>query len=223
MKKVTISMLFCIFSIFAYAQVDIGGTANYSQVEDDGTLVFKGTATVWDDIQIPGLAAKAKDKAPVMDIFLGETQLYHFSQAITNSEEQVYFTIQFPHSWAGTTIYPHVHYTPETNPAADESARWGLEYTWVEYNDVTPIVFPSTETVYVDAEVSSSSAKKHLIASFGPIIPSSDQNNISSMMVCRLFRNSGHANDTYTGRVALLQFDIHYEKNTVGSRTDFTK
>jgi hypothetical protein len=39
------------------------------------------------------------------------------------------------------------------------------------------------------------------------------------MMLCRLYRNSSHANDTLTGKKAyLLEFDLHYQKDTMGSR-----
>jgi len=201
--------------------IKFGDASNYSTFEADGTLLMVGNATVWDDIQIPGLATKSNLNPPVLDVFMVGTLINYFIDA--TNENQVYFTVQLPHTWAGTAIYPHIHFSPETDLASASVVRWGLEYTWVNYDAATPLVFPSTSTIYVDAVVPASSAKKHLLASFGPITPTANQNKISSMLVCRLFRNSSHANDTYTGRAGFLQFDIHIEKNTEGSRTEFTK
>jgi hypothetical protein len=46
---------------------------------------------------------------------------------------------------------------------------------------------------------------------------------ISSMLVLRLHRNAGAGSDTLAADVALLELDLHYEIDTVGSRTASTK
>lgn len=197
---------------------------NGMTIQDDGSIIFNGTATVYDDIMIPGLSTKSSTSAPTFAVFMNGVWINYFGDEGTNSENQVYFTVQFPHSWAGTAIHPHIHWSPETDPVTASVVRWGFEYTWVEYNPTTPNTFPATTTVYVDAPCAAGSQKKHLIASFADIIPSDLENGISSMMVCRLFRNSGNAADTYDSkRAGFLQFDIHFEKNTEGSRSEFTK
>ncbi len=197
---------------------------NGMTIQDDGSLIFNGTATVWDDIMIPGFSTKASTNSPAFAVFLNGVFINYFDDAGSNSENQVYFTVQFPHSWAQTAIFPHIHWSPESDPGGDAVVRWGLEYTWVEYNATTALTFPATTTVYVNGACKSGDQKKHLIASFGSITPTADQNGISSMMVCRLFRNSGDNADTYNSkRAGFLQFDIHFEKNTEGSRLEFTK
>ena len=201
--------------------IKFGDASNYSTFEADGTLLMVGNATVWDDIQIPGFSTKASTNAPTFAMFMGGTFINYFED-VSNNENQVFFTVQLPHTWAGTAIYPHIHFSPETD-AGSAVVRWGLEYTWVSYDASTPLVFPSPTIIYVNATVPASSAKKHLLASFGPITPSASQNMISSMLVCRLFRNSSDPADTYIGRAGFLQFDIHIEKNTEGSHTEFTK
>jgi hypothetical protein len=200
-----------------------GDATNYATFESDGTLAFYGTATTWDDIMIPGFATRASTYSPTFGVFMNGVYINYF-QDVSNNENQVFFSVQFPHSWAQTQIRPHIHWSPETDPGVSGAVvRWGLEYTWVEYNSTTPLTFPATSTVYVNASAASGSQKKHLIAGFTPITPSSDQDGISSMMVCRLFRNSSNVADTYTGNAGFLQFDIHFEKNTEGSRTEFDK
>jgi hypothetical protein len=46
---------------------------------------------------------------------------------------------------------------------------------------------------------------------------------LSSMIICRLYRDVSDANDTYASDAFLLEIDFHYEIDTVGSRTELTK
>jgi hypothetical protein len=47
---------------------------------------------------------------------------------------------------------------------------------------------------------------------------------ISSMLVCRIFRNATDAtDDTYDDDAGLLEIDFHYEADMVGSRGISTK
>lgn len=46
---------------------------------------------------------------------------------------------------------------------------------------------------------------------------------ISSILQCRLFRDSANALDTYTGSVALLSVDAHVEFDRIGSRDEFVQ
>jgi hypothetical protein len=46
---------------------------------------------------------------------------------------------------------------------------------------------------------------------------------ISSMLVCRLHRDAGKGADTLAAAVAFLEFDVHFEIDTLGSRTPTAK
>ena len=46
---------------------------------------------------------------------------------------------------------------------------------------------------------------------------------ISTILVCRLYRAATNSSDTFSSEVGLLSMDFHYQKDTVGSRSDFTK
>jgi hypothetical protein len=85
-----------------------------------------------------------------------------------------------------------------------------------------PVAFPATTTIRATTTaVTSGDNDKHYIAGF----PSVDATGkkISSILMCRLFRNSTNAADTYGGNAALLSFDIHYEIDAIGSRLQYTK
>lgn len=195
-----------------------GGASDYSKFETDGTLAFVGNATVWDDMMTGGLAVKPTGTGdPVLTNFSGGLYLYKFTdEAVAANEKQVQFTIQLAHSYKeGSDITVHVHFIPEDN--AGGNCRWGLEYLWANVDGTM-----AGSTIYVDANCGTATFPCHKLGSFAAI--SGSGKTISSMLVCRLFRNSSHANDTYNSKsVYLLAADAHFEKDTVGSRAILTK
>lgn len=203
-----------------YAQIEMGSTTDYTEIEADGTIEFHGDATVWNDYVVPFSAVKTKNtKIPSWESFMGEIYQYAFDGSGTDQE--VGFAIQMPHDWDGSAIYPHIHWSPSTDDGG--AVVWGIEYTWVEYNDTAPLEFPATITSTTISEELSGDGHKHLITAFNAITPSGDQDNISSILVVRFFRNSSVTEDDYEHDAFALSFDIHYRLNTLGSREEFTK
>lgn len=205
-------------------QHKLGGESSYADFEDDGTLIFYGSSTTYEDLQVPGLAMALKNNgnAPELTSFIDNTQLYAFHNE-SSDEDEVVFTIQIPHAWKeGTIIYPHVHFVVASAPSLTSTVKWGLEYTWANVNES----FPATTETIIYAEADSIDQRMHEVVGFKDAngdsgIDGTDK-KISSMLVCRLFRNS--TDDSYAGNdVFLLQFDIHYEVNTNGSRLQWIK
>ena len=200
-----------------------GSTTNYTDFETDGTMVMHGAATVWDDLRVDSLTTKVgTSKIPDFTVYKTDSSgsqgvfTYWFDK---DTQEEIYFSVQMPHSWDSTDIYPHVHWIPRvTGSTTSETVEWGLEYTWANINSI----YGNTNIVYAQS-TSSLVGDTHYLTSFTPITPSSGQNEISSIMMCRLFRNSTGVNDTYSTDAGLLEFDIHYAMNTLGSRTELIK
>ena len=199
-----------------------GGTTNYTEFEADGTLKMVGNATVWDDLRTPVSALKVPTaNAPTWTAYNG-TQLLGFSyQAVEGNEEEIYFSVQLPHSYKeGSDITPHVHWVPNEDTTDDpEVVRWGLEYEWQNINGT----FAGTTTIYAEESMTDRS-DDHIMTNFAAI--DGTGKTISSMITCRLFRNSSHANDTYdsgTALALLLEIDFHFEKDQIGSRLISTK
>ena len=94
-----------------------------------------------------------------------------------------------------------------------------LEYTWTEIGgdfSNTSIIYASTHFP-ADANVV---AGRHYITNFASNSPSATQDGISSMLICRVFRNATGGNDTYEHDAGLLEIDFHYPMDRVGSRTE---
>lgn len=196
----------------------LGDGTNNTTIETDGTISHNGTATVWDDLRIQILTRTAGTTPTFDGGFGGNANIftYNFSDAATKS---VYFEVQMPHSWKqGTTIYPHVHWAPEEDNASGNVCKWQLEYTWVNYQGT----FGASSTYTMNGATDVANVKwKHYIASGAGI--SGTGKNISSMLICRLSRIGGDAADNLSGDACLIAFDIHFEKDTEGSRTEYTK
>lgn len=178
----------------------------------------------WEDLRVPVNAIKVPTVNPPTWADYSAGQLLAFSyQSVAGNEQQVYFCAQLPHSYRlGSTIHPHVHWVPAVNTTdATEGVRWGLEYEWVSIGGT----FSSTNTIYgLETLTKGACINTHQITSFSAITGSGK--GISSMLVCRLFRNSSNGADTYDGAGAtalLLEIDFHFEADTIGSRTETEK
>ena len=199
-----------------------GDRDNYTRIEADGTIHFVGAAKTWDDLRVPMTATKGGGVrepgfAKFKDNGSGSTGVYVHWFDKTNIEE-LFFACQMPHSWAGTLIYPHVHFVPKTDGGETHRVRWGLEYTWAGIGQV----FGNSSILYASSPLALD-AGRHYLTPFAAITPDAGQKNISSMLICRVFRDATHTDDDYNDDAGLLEIDFHYEIDTVGSREMMSK
>ena len=189
-------------------------------------LTLLGDATVWDDVRIAAQSVKLGASEPDWinnPAFGGNSNLYYYAFDGVNTLEQVFFSVQLPHSYKpGSTIYPHVHFAPTSTNTADtneKQVRFVFEYSWANINDA----FGAGGTVELTKSfVPNDSEWKHMIAGMGNGIVGSGM-EMSSMMLCRLYRDPTNDGDTYPQDVAFLEFDIHIEIDTIGSAERYAK
>jgi hypothetical protein len=170
----------------------------------------------WDDTMVPALSVKTGAAAPTLGAFgpSGSIQTYLFQPSSQN--DQCWFGIQMPHDWQeGTNIRPHVHWAPTTTGSG--AVMWGLEYTFANIN----AVFPAPTTIYCTGSAAGV-AWTHQITGFTDEISGSGK-TLSCVMMCRLFRNATHGDDTYAANCAMIGFDCHYIKNSLGSTQELVK
>lgn len=218
-------------NISSSGQTSIGDGTNQLIIDSTGHIRMQGAATVFTDLVVPPFSTYVGGSNPPLFVAMKNNgsssvgvQTFTFQdQNSASNEQQVFFSIQMPHNWKeGSTVYPHIHWSPQTSGTGN--VVWGFEYSWVNYDPTTPIVFPNTSTLTATTDaITSSSVDKHLITGFSSITPNANQGKISSILMCRLYRNSSNAADTYTGNAALLSFDLHYEIDALGSATLYEK
>jgi hypothetical protein len=191
-----------------------------------GSFALQGNATVWDDLRFPSTVfAKAGSSDPGFAVFKTYVSgshgvyLYWFD---ASAEEELYMVAQMPHDWKiGSVIKPHVHWVPAANGTG--SVSWGLEYTWASLNQA----YGTTNIIYGNTTTAGFSNVSGSISYLTPLPAITGTNQLlSSMIALRLFRNAtsmAGSGDTYPNDAGLLEFDIHYEKDSLGSNEEFTK
>lgn len=189
----------------------------FNNFTTDGYLFLHDNKTEWECLRVAVNNVKVPaTKQPEWVSYKGGLVLSFDNQEVEGNEEEVYFVIQLPHSIKeGSAIKPCVHWTPKSNEAG-KVVRWGMSYSFANMNET----FSAETTIYAEA-VTNNDADKHIVGHF-PDIPLPTM-KIASMFVIKFFRNSSSGFDTYTDEAYLLEFDIHVEKNTLGSREVLVK
>lgn len=204
---------------------DVSG-GDYTEIEPDGTIEFRGDAVVWDDLRVPVTSTRKGGNDPnfaqLVDDGSGSRGVF-VEWFDFNSEEELFFTAQTPHGWKeGSVLRPHIHWTPKTNGGAGQKVSWGLEYTWVDRGQETgnTVIAYNNNTIQGDSVLL---ANKHYTTELGDI--SGVGYSIFSMLICRIFRDAAGTGETddYGSDAGLLEVDFHYEIDTVGSRVAWSK
>lgn len=210
----------CIYSIVH--EDDYDGRLNSDTFNDGltvagGTMELKGDATVFDDLRFPSNSSnRIAGQEPTVEATSG---LLLFSKTQLNT---VFALVQLPHSWKeGTTIYPHIHWQKadggDTNPVV-----WEVKYKHIPIGGVMDAAWTTEEKDnVVGVTPDDGTADKHLITAFTGI--SMAGKTISHCILFWVSRLGNDAGDTYDDDARFMEFDVHYEMDTLGSDEEFTK
>lgn len=190
---------------------------------------------VYDDLRVP-LAAGGRGVgnppsfSQWKDDGAGSVGVYawHFGDvAVQANEEQLWFESQLPHKYKeGGDIEVHIHWTPAVGGALNEFVKWGLECTWANRNGT----FGNTTIITSDASSGATAttsgdttlvADKHYVTELGDL--NGAGKTVSSILSCRIFRNSSHGDDDLAEDAVAFEVDFHFPIDTVGSRTEDDK
>lgn len=174
----------------------------------------------WDDLRVT--LDKGSNSAS-LDYLAGSAgpQIWYFRN--NGTEEAMSFTVQLPHGWKeGSTIYPHIHWIPKSTGSGN--VEWNFEYSWANYDPVTPQVFPAITTSTV-ISTGAFTARTHNITALTNSNTGIDGTGkkISSILICRIWRNSSDANDTYNADAGVLFMDFHIQIDGYGSHQEYIK
>jgi hypothetical protein len=195
----------------------IGDETNYIQFDNRGELTLHGNATVYEDLRVPVTSTKrggTKDPTlrRVLDNGSGSQGVFAF-WFDKNVEEELYLIVQMPHAWKeGSQIYPHIHWLADTD-LNGSTVEWGLEYSWASIGNTYGNTSIITEYNTL-AALGPVTAYQHTYTTL-PAIDATGQ-TMSSILMCRIFRNAASSNDTYNRDAALLEIDFHYEIDKLG-------
>jgi hypothetical protein len=205
-----------------------GSETNYSQFEEDGTLVANGDATTWCDVYPSSVTVAVGGTAPSFTSYNGGSLgAYEFTGAVSNKEMQIGY--QLYHSYLeGSNITPHIHLA-FTSGASDagKTIIFDCEYEWNNVSATgaySTVILTGTYTIGANNTVYRNEKFNFTGTGSGtghntPITGTGK--TISSIFMTKLTRRQDL--DTFASSVWLLSADIHIEQNTIGSRKIATK
>lgn len=193
----------------------------------DGVLTVKElwlSDDVYEDLRFPaqGINLPGAASDPSRSTSNG---LLYFSGTADNVIAGV---AQAPHAQKyDGTWKPHIHLVFPTSASAN--SRWKLEWDLANVNGDFTMQIPAaynSATTYAFSEIITAAnpenTKKHAIFSFSSI----DLTGYTASVCApwRLSRLAGSdAVDNHTSPIVLLEFDIHYPIDALGSRSEFVK
>jgi len=200
-----------------------GTDTNYSNFEADGTLKFNGTAAVWNDINRSFSSARVPAaNAPSWTSFVGNLNEYTFGINDLSELEP----IEMLHDYQeGTDIEIHLHWVNNGLDGTDRYVKWEVEYTIANMGDPLNTgvgdVFPAPTVVSVEKLIPANTPDRtHLYVDLTDITGTSVTMGAAIKMRIRRITADGTAP---SGNPFALMVGIHYEVDTVGSRTEYTK
>lgn len=192
-----------------YVKIGIPIDSNMAIFERNGYLHFVGDARPWEDLQFPfDLSHRGSNSYPT---FNQDSIYYTFTVDSTSASKCImYYVIQMPHKWAeGTKIYPHVHYKHETGVG---TPKFIMKYKWYNVGGTT-----ATGWKWYRMDKTSGIDDKTHQMSYGLNGIDGTGKGISSIIVFQLYLRDTPSN------VNAWQFDIHYQIDALGSRTETSK
>jgi hypothetical protein len=166
----------------------------------------------WEDLRFPATSISIGVAThPALD-----TTIPGRTYRDANNDTQIIIA-QLPHSWLEDSLLkPHIHWQKAT--AAEGAVVWELKYVWSSINaaNATEVTIKAhTPTTNSDL------ADVHMITPLPDIAATGRK--ISDMLLMKLTRLGNDDDDTFAGSARLLEFDIHFQVSSPGSRQLFSK
>lgn len=192
---------------------------NFSEFEPDGSMKMNGAATIFDDKTWDVLSLKTLGTWVTTNAVEWVVEY----TTVANLNDYIYTNVQMPHSRKiGSIIYPHIHrFQAEANipnrlVQYRRQINGGVKTTaWTNYKSNV------NAFTYVSGTI-------HQISHDSGITPPGGA-TLSDIIQFRVIRDSINASwvftwaDAYTATVWILSFDVHFEKDTMGSRQEYIK
>ena len=196
-----------------------GSETNHSYFDTNGTLHLVGDATVFDDLTSD--ITRAKTVGTRVTFNDTENTMDFTSSALVT--DYIVMTYQMSHKWKlGSVIYPHIHW----EQALNTTPNWLIQYRWQKQGGTKTTAWNNYKMTvntfpYTSGTINQISHDGGITAPVGA--------SLSDIIEIRVIRDSNNSTglfpgtNTYTGTASVTGVDIHYEIDTLGSNTEYTK
>lgn len=184
---------------------------DYSSFEEDGTLRFRGSSTVWRDIDFPIVARTAQAGQPTPTTLSGNIVVPTWAVGdFSMCEGQ-----EIVHSWLeGSPWYWHIHMITNGTEAVDKYVRFQIEFIYATQGAViSDVVTLTGDDILIPANTPD---RYHRFYSLHMYQPPAEV-KIATQVYARLQRIASIGNAP-VGDPFVPMLQIHIECDTVGSR-----
>ena len=185
------------------------------------TLVL--TTPVWEDAVVPMAALRLGGANPAGEIAYRGGIAAEF---VDTSDNYVYMTIQLPHSYKeGTDIELHLHWTTNGNGAAGGAGTENIG--WIATSSASSPTLDGSEfwpaqTTHAEVIVDVNAFTQHDHWATDIATISGTGMKASECIIISFHRNTGVANNSSLHAI-VVSADAHFQKDTIGSRTEYAK
>lgn len=142
-----------------------------------------------------------------------------------DQDDTLSMRFQFSHKWRpGTTVYPHMHVVPMSNPASTQEVYFDGYYAWSDGTNAIPAFASWTRfTKFLPINPGDAFIEKYV--DFGAVTPPATAKE-SAILLIQVRRAGTTAADSYTtnktpgttqANLGLLSLDVHYRANKMGT------
>lgn len=192
-----------------------GGTTDYAEFESDGTLQFHGAATVWEDVVIPFAAYRLESVAGTLAYNWANNSItVSPSGTLGDDTDTLVVTYQIPHrAKTDSTAKFHLHWEQPADQAYTFSARYRIQRNGQA--KATSWVGPTTVTT----------ASNIFTYTSGTLIQITEMLDIdlTGLNPSDLIEIQFARTDATSGDIELISGDCHFECDTLGSRSEYSK
>jgi len=185
-----------------------------------------GDDAVWDDLRFPFAGQSLDSPAGRIDYNYFNCAIGYQNNALYPTD-RVCFLVQMPHEWLeGSDIETHMHWIQQ----GSAQPNWLLGYRIIKKGEQIGVQtdFSNYTLIPVDGNVFNyASGEIHQISDFATIDMTGT--TISDCLQIAMWRDTTNASGEFTGSdpssitELVLEFDIHYKIDSLGSRNEFTK
>lgn len=181
---------------------------------EDVTRLGRGELdqTVFDDYVVSGLSLATGANMPTRKVFRNGLELPAFSGA--GNPEEAFFTIHLLHGLkAGSSPTFHCHWAHIIG-APSGSVKWNIEFSVARGYEAG--VYPASTTLSV-VQAAGAQFAHHITDDDEMVVENSVELEPDAVIIGRVFRDPGDAEDTFTDDAYLIQVDMHYERDRLGT------
>jgi hypothetical protein len=194
----------------------IGTATDYVRIDTSYGVKLAGNATAWNDLTASSLAFASGTNAPTLTEITTGTWVQCYNYAVAND---ISFTsLQMAHNYAeGTDAEPHIHYSIDGNGVSTDTVVLRVSINWF---NVGAAIGAATTTDY-KIPMGSKTADTHYIYDLNALTGTGK--TLSSVFTVRIERLQNSGSDTYNNWFCIHDFDVHYQIDGFGSRSEYVK